>query len=345
MTGATSTTGGASGSSGSSGSALALDIGATKLAAALVDGTGRAIRWSSRPTLRDEGPDRVVRRLLELGERTVADATITTVGIACGGPLDADAGLLLGPLHLPGWDHVPIGPLASARFGVPAVLVNDGSAGAWGEFRWGAARGAASMVYVTISSGMGGGAVLDGRLLRGATTNGGEFGHVLARPGGRRCTCGRLGCVEAYVAGTQLAARAHELLAEGRVSALSDLDSVTAERIAALVGTDDLATELWDDGMVCLGAALTDLVNVLEPEIVVLGGGLTRSGDLLLDPVRRAIAQDAMRPVARTVRVRLAALGETAPAVGAGTLALDRLRLDDRPRASAPLHRPKEHAP
>lgn len=318
--------------------ALALDIGATKLAAALVDATGHVTRWSSRPTLRDEGPDRVIERLFELGEQTAANETIAAVGVACGGPLDADAGLLLGPLHLPGWDRVPIGPSAAARFGVPTVLVNDGSAGAWGEFRWGAARGTGSMVYVTVSSGMGGGAVLDGRLLRGATTNGGEFGHILARPGGRRCTCGRLGCVEAYVAGTQMAERAHELMAEGRASVLADLE-VTAEQIAGLVGTDDLATEIWQDGLDCLGTALTDLVNVLEPQMVVLGGGLTRSGGLLLDPVRRTITREAMRPIGQTVTVRRAALGDTAPAAGAGALALDHL-LVDRP----PLHRPKEHA-
>lgn len=319
--------------------ALALDIGATKLAAALVDESGHVTRWSSRPTLRDEGPDRVIARLFELGERTAANTGIAAVGVACGGPLDADAGLLLGPLHLPGWDRVPIGPRASARFGVPAVLVNDGSAGAWGEFRWGAARGTGSMVYVTVSSGMGGGAVLDGRLLRGATTNGGEFGHIVARPGGRRCTCGRLGCVEAYVAGTQMAERAYELMAAGRASALADLDAVTAERIAELVGTDALATEIWQEGTACLGSALTDLVNVLEPQMVVLGGGLTRSGGLLLDPVRRTVTTEAMRPIAHAVTVRRAALGDTAPAVGAGALALDQVLVDH-----PPLHRTKEHA-
>ncbi len=180
------------------------------------------------------------------------------------------------------------------------------------------------MVYVTVSSGMGGGAVIGGRLLKGATTNGGEFGHVLARPGGRRCTCGRLGCVEAYAAGTQMVARAEELMAAGRHSALATVPVVTAELIAGLVDRDPLATEIWRDGMECLGSAVTDLVNVLEPEMVVLGGGLTRSGPMLLGPVRTAVARDAMRPVARLVRVRTAALGDAAPAVGAGTLALER---------------------
>lgn len=320
---------GRAGLGGATARALALDIGATKIAAAVVDGAGRAIRWSRLPTQREEGPDRVVERLFELGRRTIGDDTVAVVGIACGGPLDADAGVLLGPLHLPGWDRVPIGPMAADRFGVPALLVNDGSAGAWGEFRWGAARGTASMVYLTISSGIGGGAVIDGRLLRGATTNGGEFGHVLARPGGRRCTCGRRGCVEAYAAGTQMAERARELMAAGRASALSQPHPITAERIVALVGTDELATEIWRDGVDCLAAAVTDLVNVLEPEAVVLGGGVTRSGGLLLDPVRRAVETDAMRPIARTVQVHLAALGDAAPAVGAGTLALDRALIAD----------------
>lgn len=334
--------------------ALALDIGATKLAVGLVDSAGTLRRSVRCPTGRDDGPDAVIGRLFALADQALDGERPAAVGIACGGPLDAPGGVLLGPLHLPGWDHVAIGPLAADRFGAPAVLVNDASAGGWGEFRLGAATGARSMLYLTVSSGMGGGAVLGGRLLTGATTNGGEFGHICVRPGGRRCMCGRLGCVEAYVAGTQLVARAREALAAGRDSALASVEPLDAEALAGLVGTDDLATELWQEGVACLGQAVTDLVNVFEPEVVVIGGGLSRAGAMLFDPVRQAVERDAMRPIRDLVRILPAALGGDAPAVGAGLLALDRVRQgadddwsghadDDGPTRRVDHRRPVDH--
>lgn len=305
-------------------SALALDIGATKLAAALVDDAGRADGWASIPTRVEEGPDAILERLFDLGSAVLGGAVPDVVGVSCGGPLDPERGLLLGPLHLPGWDHVPVVERATARFGVPATLLNDASAGAWGEFRTGAARDASSLVYLTVSSGVGGGAVLDGRLLTGASGNGGEFGHLVVRPGGRRCRCGRLGCMEAYAAGTQMASRAVEAIGGGRPSRLGDLDRPTAEDVARLRDEDDLAGEIWTEGVDALAQAVTDLVNVLEPAVVVLGGGLVRTGEALLGPVRERVAAEAMAPIRAVVRVVPAALGDAAPAVGAGLWALER---------------------
>jgi glucokinase len=305
--------------------ALALDIGATKLAVALVDEHGAVVRTERTPTCREDGPDAVIARLLDLAERVRGDDRVAATGIACGGPLDAHAGVLLGPLHLPGWDRVEIVRIAEERLAAPALLVNDASAGAWGEFCAGAAADAASAVYLTVSSGLGGGAVLDGRLLAGATTNGGELGHVCVRPGGRRCTCGRLGCAEAYAAGTQLVERVREALAEGRTSALADAPALDAEAVlrAAAEG-DDLAGELWTEALACLGQLATDLVNVFEPEAVVLDGGLGRLDDVL-DAVRHAVELNAMAPIRRAVRVQRAALDGAAPAVGAALLALERV--------------------
>jgi glucokinase len=304
--------------------ALALDIGATKLAVALVAPDGGVIRIARTPTLREDGPDAVLGRLFALADGVLDGAAPTATGVACGGPLDTRAGVLLGPLHLPGWERVEIVRLVQQRFGAPAVLVNDASAGAWGEHRVGAAAGAGSSVYLTVSSGLGGGAVLDGRLLTGATTNGGEFGHVLVRPGGRRCTCGRRGCAEAYVAGTQLVERAREAMAAGRASCLTDVQHLDAAAIVRAADRDGLAHELWTEALDCLGQVVTDLVNVLEPEVVVLDGGLTRE-DALLEAVRAAVSVDAMAPVRQVVRVARATLGGSAPAVGAGLLALAHL--------------------
>ena len=146
---------------------------------------------------------------------------------------------------------------------------------------------------------------------------------MCVRPGGRRCACGRLGCAEAYVAGTQLVERAREAMVAGRSSALADIDDLDAEAIVGLTDRDDLARELWADALDCLGRLVTDLVNVLEPEVVVLDGGLTNRADLV-EAVRGAVAAEAVAPIRRLVRIERAALGGTAPAIGAGLLALER---------------------
>jgi glucokinase len=327
---------------------LSLDIGGTKLAVGVVTEDGRTHGLIVEPTRREEGPDVIVPRLFAMGHRAIAASglpaeSIQAVGISCGGPLDAGAGILTGPLHLPGWVDLPIVALAERDFGLPAVLENDATAGALGEFRYGAGRGSDTMVYLTISTGIGGGAVIDGRLHRGAAGNGGEFGHVLVRTGGRPCLCGRRGCLEGYASGTSIALRAREAVAErGAGSVLAQLPVVRAEDVvAAAHDGDPLAVELWDETVDVLAVALTDLVNVFEPELVVLGGGVTRSGDALLLPVRARVAADAMPPAAAASTVVLAGLGDEVCVVGAGAVAFDRLdALAAAPAAAHPAADP-----
>jgi glucokinase len=307
--------------------ALALDIGGTKLAAGVVTADGVVHGMLVEPTRRTEGPDAIIPRLFELGRRAVAASgvsePIAAVGISCGGPLDADAGVLTGPLHLPGWIDIPIVRMAQDEFGLPAALENDASLAALAEQRHGAARGARSMMYLTISTGIGGGAVFDGILHRGAAGNGGEFGPITVVRGGRACLCGRSGCLEAYASGTSIGVRADELLAVGGMPS-SLVAPVTAQQVsAAAAAGDPLAVAVWDETIELLGQAVTDLVNILEPEVVVLGGGVTRSGDQLLEPVRRIVHAGAMGPAGSAVRVELAGLGDAVCVVGAGELALD----------------------
>ncbi len=311
---------------------LALDIGGTKLAVGVVTGDGRPRGFLSEPTRSEEGPDAVLRRLFDLGARSVelardegVTAPIGAVGISCGGPLDARNGILLGPLHLPGWLRVPIVDLASAEFGVPATLENDASAAALGEYRFGAGRGTETMLYLTVSTGVGGGAVLNGRLHRGAAGNGGEYGHVTVDPAGPVCLCGRRGCLEILASGTSIARRAvEELETSAESSALRALATVRAEDVSAAAAAGDaLAARVWDRTVEALVSAITDLVNVFEPDAVILGGGVTRSGALLLDPVRSGVLAAAMAPAAAAVRIELARLGDHVGVVGAAAIALD----------------------
>ncbi|RIQ18874.1 ROK family protein [Jiangella rhizosphaerae] len=318
---------------------LSLDIGGTKLAVGVVTPDGAVHGLIVEPTRRWEGPDAVIRRLFDVGHRAVAaaglDRPIDAVGISCGGPLDSSTGVLISPPHLPGWIDVPLGELTRQEFGVPAYLENDATAAALGEHRFGAARGVSTMIYLTISTGVGGGAVIDGRLHRGAAGNGGELGHLMVRPGGRLCSCGRRGCLEAYVSGTNIAERAAEGLRAGAASSLRDADPLTAADVAAAARAGDaFAREIWAETTDVLGQALTDLVNVFEPELVVLGGGVTRAGAMLLDPVAEAVARDAMPPAAKAARVVLAGLGDVVCVVGAGVVALDALEVPSSRRSA-----------
>lgn len=308
---------------------LALDIGGTKLAVAVVTPDGQSHAFLSEPTDKHSGPEAVIAHLFDMGRRSIAAAGLgapLAVGISCGGPLDAGAGVLTGPLHLPGWIDVPIVAMASEAFGAPAVLENDATAAALGEYRYGAARGAQIALYITLSTGVGGGSVIGGHLHRGAAGNGGEFGHLTVHPGGRLCECGRRGCLEAYASGTSIAVRANELLAQSDLpSSLRELDVVRAEDVSrAAAAADPLAREIWDETTALIGQAVTDLVNVFEPNVVVLGGGVTRAGSQLIDPVRETVLATAMPPAAHAV-ITLAALGDEVCVIGAGALALDLL--------------------
>jgi glucokinase len=306
---------------------LALDIGGTKLAVAVVTADGGTHGWQLAPTRREEGPEVVLKRLFELGHtaiRAAGTGPVAAVGISCGGPLDSAAGVLECPPHLPGWIDVPIGTLATEAFGVPAYLENDATAGARAEHLFGAGAEVGTMVYLTVSTGIGGGAVIDGRLHHGSAGNGGEFGHVMVERGGRPCSCGRRGCVEAYASGSSIAERAQEALADAPDSTLAALDRVTAADVSrAAAEGDELARRIWAETTDVLGSAITDLVNVFEPELVVLGGGVTRSGSMLLEPVRAQVRREAMGPAARTARVELARLGDAVCVVGAGAVALE----------------------
>ncbi len=313
---------------------LALDIGGTKLAVGVLTPDGEVHGYLVEPTRRDEGSDAVITRLFDMGHRAVAatdiDHPVSAVGISCGGPLDSTSGVVLDPPHLPGWIDVPLTDMAAAEFDVPAYLENDATAAALGEHRYGTARGAQAMVYLTVSTGVGGGSIIGGTLHRGTAGNGGELGHVLVRPGGRVCSCGRRGCLEAYVSGTAIAERAAEALERGATSTLADVAPLTAADVSAAARRgDELACAVWDETTDVLGQAVTDLVNVFEPEVVVLGGGVTRSGAMLLDPVADAVARDAMPPAAKAARVVSAGLGDAVSVVGAGVVALDALTMTE----------------
>jgi glucokinase len=301
------------------GAVLGLDIGGTKIAAGVVDTDGAVRGFVSAPTEAQRGPEDGIARLFDLGRRAVDEAgvawdEIAAVGIGCGGPLDSKNGILIAPLHLTGWTDIPLAQLASETLGRPAVLDNDAVAACAGEHRYGAGRGTSDMVYLTISTGVGGGVVIDGQLHRARSGNGGELGHVTVDWHGRRCRgCGRRGCLEAYSSGTSIAERAHEAGMHGASAA--DVAQ------AALAG-NAIAAKLWDETCEALACGIVSIANLFEPEVVVLGGGVMRTGEQLLSPVRELVAEQV---IGGPVRVVAAENGDAVGVVGAAAVAFERL--------------------
>ena len=308
---------------GSAQHVLALDIGGTKLAAGVVDMSGGVHSFVVASTLAEEGPDRGLERLFDLGRKAVDESGIAweaigAIGIGAGGPLDATRGVLIAPPHLPGWIDIPLTREAEKALGLPAALENDATAAAAGEHRFGAGAGTRHMIYLTISTGVGGGIVIDGRLYRGASGNGGELGHVTVDCNGRPCRgCGRRGCLEAYVSGTSIAERAQEAGMDG---------AVAADVASAAKAGDPVATAIWDETVDALACGLTSIVNLFEPELVVLGGGVVSgTGEQLLGPVRTRVRAGSMPPAAAGVEIVAAALGKRVGVVGAAAIAIERL--------------------
>jgi glucokinase len=219
------------------------------------------------------------------------------------------------------------------------VVDNDATACAIAEWWFGAGRerDVRHLVYLTISTGVGGGLVLDGRVYRGAAGNAGELGHLTIDYQGRQCGCGRRGCLEAYASGPQIAARARERLADGRESSLAALPDITARDVAAAAAAGDpLASEVWDETTAMLGSAIANILDIFNPELVVLGGGVTRAGDQLLAPVRETGLRQAMAPARNAADIVLAGLGEELGVISAATVAFERLALGQR--ATTKLH-------
>jgi glucokinase len=315
--------------------ALALDIGGTKLAAGVVDRVGVVHSFLVEPSRAEEGPAPVLERLFALGRRAVEQSSfgwesIEIVGIGCGGPLDAEAGILLSPPHLPGWRDVPVTALAEKAYDRPAMLENDATAAAWGEHRHGAGAGTLNMVYLTLSTGVGGGVVVGGRLYRGSGGNGAELGHITIDWRGRVCRgCGRHGCLEAYASGTSIAERMQEALAERDGGRVSRNGLTAADVVAAAEAGDPIANEVWRETIDALACGLTSIVNLFEPELVVLGGGVSRSGERLFAPVREWVRAHAIAPAGREADIVPAALGEHVGVVGAAAIAYDRVIAHD----------------
>ena len=306
------------------GPVLGIDVGGTKLAAGVIAPDGRVLSYRRESTPTHLDAEGLLTVVVELAERARGESAETPVrlGVGCGGPMIFPEGIV-SPLHIPAWRGFPLRERLQAALGLPAVLDNDAKAFALGEALFGAGRGAHCLLGMVVSTGVGGGVVVGGRLHDGASGNAGHVGHVIVSGQGPRCYCGAIGCVTAYASGVGLAARARAALARGASSSLDSLplEGVTGEAIAAAAGEGDpLAARLMRDAASALARAIASAAALLDLDRVVIGGGIAQSGDLLFAPLRRELRRRACLSFARDLDVRPAELGRESGVVGAAAL-------------------------
>jgi glucokinase len=308
--------------------AVGIDVGGTKIAAGIVDANGSVLACRQTRAHSEREPGVVIaaieetfHALLECGKIDRRD--IAGVGVGFPGTINLPAGSVLISSNLPAWDHVPLRDILAERLGLPVVLDNDAHMCAVGEHRFGAGRGVRNMCYVCFSTGFGLGAIVENRLVTGHTGSAGELSHVVIEPGGRPCTCGKRGCLMAYASGIAIARQVGERIAAGEETLLCDMAPcdgrrITGEQVAAAASQGDLvANEVLQQAGYYFGLGLAMLVQLFNPELIVVGGGLTHVGPLLMDEVTRGLHENVQPELRHTVRLAPWQLGDNIGIVGA----------------------------
>ena len=311
---------------------LAIDLGGTKIFTAIITSKGQVIARKRRLTLADEGPGVVIKRIFSvidhlLSQRKLNSSQLYAISIGAAGAIDFERGLVTSSPHLPGWHDVPLRDIVKEKYKVNTFLINDASAAALGEHHFGAGQGVNNLILLTVGTGIGGGIIIDGRLYCGANGSAGEIGHTTIDVNGTRCSCGNSGCLETFVSGTAVAEEAIKRIRQGERSALTEIvggkiENITAEKVsAAAQDGDSLASEVILKAATYLGIGLANLVNIFNPEMIIIGGGIAKMGDPLLNPARQAVRERAFQLAAQAVQVVPAQLGDDAGVLGAAVFA------------------------
>jgi glucokinase len=314
---------------------VGVDLGGTNIVVGVLPiegGDVHALRV--RPTEATRGAKFVVDRIVEMIESSISDVllqhggtreSIAGVGIGSPGPLDRATGTVINTPNL-GWRNFPLRDLISNAVSLPATLDNDANCATYGEWWLGAGREVDTLVGLTLGTGIGGGIVLNGKIFHGVSDAAGEIGHMTIDSTGRRCNCGNYGCLEAYASGPAIALRAVEGIEAGVETILTELvhgklDEITAATVyEGAVRGDAYATEVMRDTARFLGTGIANIINILNPAMIVIAGGVTRAGDHLFGPLRAEVRRRAFRSAEEKCKIVSAALPGTAGVVGAAAV-------------------------
>jgi glucokinase len=305
--------------------AIGIDLGGTQVRAALVDESGGLVARREELTHANGGPDRILSQIRTLSDEllaTMKPSNVVGIGVSAPGPIDTVSGIATSIPTLSGFTDFPLRAELQKRFPFPVSLEHDGIAAAIGEWRFGAGRGVDNLIYVTVSTGIGGGVVADGRVLRGRKGMAAHIGHMSVMPNGELCPCGNRGCFEAYGSGTAFTRRARARAAECSETTLgrSGDDIHSRDVFAAARDGDALANKLIDEEAEILGRGFTSLIHIFSPDMLVMGGGLSNEFERLQPGIQQYIHEWAM-PGFKDVKVLRAALGQNSGLIGAAALA------------------------
>jgi len=304
---------------------IGVDLGGTKIYTALVDLEGNIIKEKTVETLAHEGEKAVMGRIVDT-IKYVIDGTdknlIKSIGIGSPGPLDVKNGIIIENSNLP-FKNFAIVKTIKETYDLPTYLDNDANVATLGEFMFGAGKGSENMVFITASTGIGGGAVLNGKLFRGATGNALEVGHMTVSTEGPRCGCGNLGCAEALGSGTAIGKRAKEAVLSNVVTSLKNYENVTAKEVFKEAANGDrVAKNILNTSLTYIGIAVANTITNFDPEKVVVGGGVVNGGDIVLDTIRNVVEERCMAAFVENCTIEKAILGGKAGVLGAAALAI-----------------------
>jgi len=309
----------------------AIDMGAVHMSIALADFAARILQEHEFPFNIKDGPevclaqvDQNLKKLLK--NRGLELSDISAVGVGVPGPVITEMGMVIDPPIMPGWDHYPILSTLEKMWGCRVTLNNDAELGALGEWAYGVGRGEKNVAYIKVGSGIGAGLILNNQIYGGTTGAAGEIGHLTIDENGPLCNCGNHGCLEAFAGGDAIAKQGQLLVNSGKKTMLSKLtmEKITANEVVEAARRGDLyAQEILKRAGTFIGIALAGLINLFNPSIVILGGGVAQVGDLLTDPIRQAVHERAMRASEQSVRITTGMLGRRALLIGATVQAIN----------------------
>ncbi len=327
---------------------VGVDLGGTQLRVAVLQGANLLSRVRLL-TGEDPSPSRIIPRIYSAIQQALDEANtrldqIVGIGIGVAGPLDSHTGIVFAPANLPGWDHVPLREIFEEHYRIPVFVENDANVAALGEYLFGAGNACQNMVYLTISTGIGSGVIVNGRIMGGTSGTAGELGHMTVDWRGERCNCGNIGCLESIASGTAIARRARKAVTcdidfftfvknepehdrsvsgqeHGTVYKPGQLAGVDAQVVAraAKAGVPAACT-IITEAAEALGIGLVNIIHIFNPDMIILGGGVTKIGSLLLDPAMKVVEERAMKVPFEAVHIVQAQLGPDVGLIGAGAL-------------------------
>lgn len=304
---------------------IGVDLGGTKIYTALSDENGNIIKEIIKPTETIKGYEQIVEKIKEsirYVSSDIKDNKIISIGIGSPGPLDVSNGLIVNPPNLP-FNNFNIVDCLKDEFKLPIFLDNDANAATLAEYKFGAGVGTTNMIFITASTGVGAGAVLNKNIYRGSTSNALELGHTTVDYSGNKCGCGNMGCVEAMSSGTAIKNQAEELLKLDVETSLRKYDLVTAKEVFIESGNGDkLASEVLRKSLGYLGVAVSNAANIFDPDMIVVGGGVSDGGQIVFDIINEEMKTRCLSPILKHCIVKKAQLGGKAGVLGAVALAM-----------------------